>query len=123
MAELAQLDRLTVLSAGGEYNLAGFTGKRGETSIKQGQDLLKKVRPAGGKETIRTALALHEGETKFNVRNSKDFISRFGTEKQLSKMNASEKASYLKAKEVIERNSLITLYLDARAIPAASRDT
>lgn len=122
MAEPAQLDRLTVLSAGGEYNQAAFTGKRGESSIKLGQDLLKKVRPAGGKETIRAALALHEGETKFNVRNSKDFISRFGTEKEYAKMNASERASYLKAKEVIERNSLITLYLDARTIPAATRD-
>lgn len=123
MAEPAQLDRLTVLSAGGEYNQAAFAGKRGENSIKLGQELLKKVRPAGGKETIRAALALHEGETKFNVRNTKDFISRFGTEKDYARMNASERASYLKAKEVIERNSLITLYLDARTVPAATRDS
>jgi len=116
------LDRLTVLASGGEHKAAFAPKSRGESSVMLG-DELRKFRPAGGKETIRAALAIKEGETRFNVRNAQDFKDRFGSGlKDEKQMTPAARASYRRAQELVQRNSTIALFLEARALPPGQRD-
>lgn len=115
------LDRLTVLSAGGEHGVAWAAGQRGEQSVQRGNEL-RKVRPAGGKETFRAALAIKEGENRYNVRNTSDFLKRFGAGKEdPAKMSPSERASYKAAEAVLQKNAKIALYLELRTLNAADQ--
>jgi len=125
-AEPQQLTRLTVLTSGGETR-GGFEDRtnwnaRGGESIKVSQDLMK-IRPAGGKETIKAGLAVKEGETLFNLHNSPNFIKRFGGEHRgtPATMTPEESASYLKANDVITQNTLLSLFLETRGLPSAAR--
>ena len=111
------LDRLAVLASGGEHGKeAAFMGNRGEKSVDVATKL-RNVRPAGGKETMRAGLAIKEGETKYNWRNSKAFLDRFGSGKKLTEMSASERASYMKARDVLQTNTIISLFLEAKGLP------
>lgn len=118
--EPGQLDRLTLLRSGGEIQApwidAKFNGKAGEASIKTALEL-RKVKSVGGKETIRTALAVKEGETKFNVRSTKDFRERFGAGKGTAASTPAEKASYMKAEQVLRDSAKIALYLELKSLP------
>ncbi|MFH0773804.1 MAG: hypothetical protein V1922_05855 [bacterium] len=123
-AEPAQLDRLTVLRSGGETATGldtKFKNNKGKASIEAAKDL-RKVQPAGGKETMRAGLAVKEGETKFNVRNARDFKERFGAGKKGGVgSNSAEKASYHKAEQSLRENSTIALFLELKSLPAAER--
>jgi len=125
-AEPAQMDRLTVLAAGGKTETA-FQDRTnwtlGGDSIQASNDI-KKIRPAGGKETLRAGLALREGENRFNLYHSAGYIARFGGEHagNLGNMNPEEKASYLKATDLIRQNTKISLFLEARGLPPNQRN-
>ncbi|MCX6732616.1 MAG: hypothetical protein NTV98_03695, partial [Candidatus Roizmanbacteria bacterium] len=127
MAEPAQLDRLSVLTTGGEskstLSAEASWGVRGKDSVRIATEL-RNVRPAGGKETFRASLALKEGETRFNLHNSPNFIKRFGGEHagEPTKMKPEEKASFQKAEDVIKQNTLISLFLEAKRMPPAARN-
>ncbi|OGK62739.1 hypothetical protein A2334_00795 [Candidatus Roizmanbacteria bacterium RIFOXYB2_FULL_38_10] len=115
------LDRLGVLAAGGEHGVVWTAGQRGEQSVQRA-DRLRTVRPAGGKETMRAALALKDGETRYNVRSTADFLKRFGGGKEdVTKMSSSEKASYKKAQEVLHKDAKIALFLELRMLSATEQ--
>jgi len=124
-AEPPQLDRLTLLRSGGEIAATidnKFKVDKGQKSIEVAKDL-RKVQPAGGKETIRAGLAMKEGETKFNVRNATDFKERFGAGRKgvAPPSTPSEVASYKKAEQSLRENSTIALFLELKSLSPAEQ--
>jgi len=124
-AEPPQLDRLTLLRSGGEIAATidnKFKVDKGQKSIEVAKDL-RKVQPAGGKETIRAGLAMKEGETKFNVRNATDFKERFGAGRKgvTPPSTPSEVASYKKAEQSLRENSTIALFLELKSLSPAEQ--
>lgn len=125
MAEPAQLDRLTLLRTGGEVNAAidsQFASFRDHRSVELARDL-RKISSAGGKEAIRAALAVKEGETRFNVRKATDFKERFGAGLKgvTPPSSPSEVASYKKAEQSIRENKTIALFLELKSLSNAER--
>jgi len=125
-AEPQQLTNLAVLAAGGETR-GGYevhtNWSKGAESIKIANDL-RKVQSEGGKHTLERGLAVKEGEVLFNLHNAPNFINRFGGEhaRNPTSMTPEEKASYLKAKDIIKQNTFLSLFLEARTMPNSKRD-
>lgn len=117
------LDRLSVLAGGGEHGVAWTAGQRGDKAVARAEQL-RKVRPAGGKETMRAGLALKEGENRFNIRSTADFLHRFGAEKgDISTMTSAEKASYQAAQKILQKNASVALFLELKTLPVADQNT
>lgn len=126
-AEPRGLDPLTLLRSGGEMK-AGMgaldtklTAPNAQDAIKLAENL-RKVAKANSREAIENIAALKDGESKFELRNTKAFLERFGSgKKAVLNMTAEEKASFNTAEQLLRENATIALYLDLRSKTTSER--
>lgn len=119
-ADIQQPNRLTVLRTGGEIDKTIdklFVKDKGKEAIKVAQDL-RKIQPAGGRETMRAGLTVKDGETKFNVRKTTDWKERFGAGRKgaVPPSTPSEVASYKKGEQSLRENKIIALFLEMKSL-------
>lgn len=123
-AEPRGLDPLTLLRSGGEQKAAimgpldtkiDAVGSNAKNAIELAKNL-RIVAKANSREAIENIAALKDGESTFQLRNTKPFIERFGSGKKTAggTMTPAETASFNTAEQLLRENATVALYLDLR---------
>lgn len=128
-AEPRGLDPLALLRSGGEMKVGmaaldtkiNAIGSNAKDAIELGANL-RKVAKANSREAIENIAALKDNESKFELRNTKAFLERFGSGKKVvGNMTAEEKASFNTAEQLLRENATVALYLDLRSKNSSER--
>lgn len=128
-AEPKGLDPLTLLRSGGEMKVGmaaldtkiNAIGSNAKDAIELGANL-RKVAKANSREAIENIAALKDNESKFELRNTKAFLERFGSGKKVvGNMTPEELASFNTAKQLLRENATVALYLDLRSKNSSER--